>query len=263
MFRIFSTIHQIELGKFPGDHLLLEVVFQEPWDLYGATKKKHGKWKDLKQWRIQGGARRAEKIFLATAPTPPPPSPSPSEGNSALLPADVDRRLTARFNEFAASHFKLYNKSLWDWSLRKQVNFLASNLNVSLGNKINCFPRHKSLSVYYWPKGRSQSHDFASAGTDKAKLCICSKGTSVDWTESLIKNRSLGSYLSRVGLETIISWSRNTTKDQEVRGISFTHFSLYSWTNTVTISLNFSTPSNRSALNVGWIWRRWLATVPA
>ena len=43
MFRIFSTIHQIELGKFPGDHLLLEVVFQEPWDLYGATKKKHGK----------------------------------------------------------------------------------------------------------------------------------------------------------------------------------------------------------------------------
>ena len=261
MFRIFSTIHQIELGKFPGDHLLLEVVFQEPWDLYGATKKKHGKWKDLKQWRIQGGARRAEKIFLETAPTPP--SPSPSEGNSALLPADVDRRLTARFNEFAASHFKLYNKSLWDWSLRKQVNFLASNLNVSLGNKINCFPRHKSLSVYYWPKGRSQSHDFASAGTDKAKLCICSKGTSVDWTESLIKNRSLGSYLSRVGLETIISWSRNTTKDQEVRGISFTHFSLYSWTNTVTISLNFSTPSNRSALNVGWIWRRWLATVPA
>ena len=85
MFRIFSTIHQIELGKFPGDHLLLEVVFQEPWDLYGATKKKHGKWKDLKQWRIQEGARGARrltlipnwgpkggKIFFETALTTPP-----------------------------------------------------------------------------------------------------------------------------------------------------------------------------------------------
>ena len=42
-----------------------------------------------------------------------------------------------------------------------------------------------------------------------------------------------------------------------------TYFSLYSCTKDVTITLNFSTPSNRSALNVGWIWSRWLATVPA
>ena len=145
MFRIFSTVHQIELGKFPGDHLLLEVVFQEPWDLYGATRKKHSKWKDLKQLRIQG-----------RGPRPPPLLPNfwrPTTVTHGCWPKTA---VTARFNEFSASNFKLYNKSLWNWSLGRQLIFFSSKLNVSLGNKTNCFLRNESLSVYYWPKRRSQ-----------------------------------------------------------------------------------------------------------
>ena len=47
----------------------------------------------------------------------------------------------------------LYNKSLKDWSLGKQLSLFPSNLNVSLssasGNKINVFPWNQSLNVYY------------------------------------------------------------------------------------------------------------------
>ena len=53
-------------------------------------------------------------------------------GNSALLPAKVDRwsSLLLLLHVFLSI---LYNKSLNDWSLRKQFIFFPSNLNVSLG----------------------------------------------------------------------------------------------------------------------------------
>ena len=58
-----------------------------------------------------------------------------SQGNSAVLPANVDRRppLQQGLMNFQLQNFQQYNKSLKDGSL---------------GNKINCFPRDQSLSVY-------------------------------------------------------------------------------------------------------------------
>ena len=47
-----------------------------------------------------------------------------SEGNSALLPADVDQRLPLQqdLGYFQRQNFQLYHKSLKDWSLRKQLH---------------------------------------------------------------------------------------------------------------------------------------------
>ena len=60
-----------------------------------------------------------------------------------------------------------------------------------------------------------------------------------------------------------LSWMAKFHGMTEPLPASLTYFSLYSRTNVVTIALNFSTPSKRSDLNVGWICSRWLATVPA
>ena len=72
-----------------------------------------------------------------------------SEGNIAMLPANVDR-----WPPLQLQNFQLYNKTLKDWSLGKQLILFPSNLNAppwetlrSSGNKINCFPRYQSLSV--------------------------------------------------------------------------------------------------------------------
>ena len=53
-----------------------------------------------------------------------------------MLPANV----TKRFNEFPASKFpaNIYNKSLKDWSLEKQLILIPSNLLRFSGNKMNC-----------------------------------------------------------------------------------------------------------------------------
>ena len=87
-----------------------------------------------------------------------------SDGNIALLPANVDRRplfLRDSMN-FLLQKFQLYNKSLKDRSLGKQLILFPSNLNVSRGgfwgNKINCFPREQSLRVYYLLLYKLSSH---------------------------------------------------------------------------------------------------------
>ena len=54
-------------------------------------------------------------------------------GNSAVLPANVDRRPPFRR---VFMNFLLYNKSLKDWSLRKQIILFLSNLNVSQKSKL-------------------------------------------------------------------------------------------------------------------------------
>ena len=49
----------------------------------------------------------------------------------------MDNRRYSKFNEFPALKFPaatVYNKSLRDWSLRKQLILLPLNLNVSLGS---------------------------------------------------------------------------------------------------------------------------------
>ena len=43
----------------------------------------------------------------------------------------------------------LNNKSLNDWSLGEQWNFVSSNHNVFSGNKIHCSPQDQSLSVLH------------------------------------------------------------------------------------------------------------------
>ena len=72
-----------------------------------------------------------------------------SEGNSALLPANV----TKRFNEFPASKFpaNIYNKSLKDWSLEKQLILIPSNLLRFSGNEMNCLPRDQCLILTSFP----------------------------------------------------------------------------------------------------------------
>ena len=61
-----------------------------------------------------------------------------SEGNSALLPTNVYPRLRLQWDlmNFQLQTFQLYNKSLKDWSLRKQLILFPSNLNVSLGSTL-------------------------------------------------------------------------------------------------------------------------------
>ena len=56
-----------------------------------------------------------------------------SEGNSALLPANVDRRPPLLLLPLHVFLFVLYNKSLNDWSLGTQLILFPSNFNVSLG----------------------------------------------------------------------------------------------------------------------------------
>ena len=55
-----------------------------------------------------------------------------SEGNSALLPANVDRRPPLHVTRALLIRW-LYNKSLKDWSLGKQLILFPLNLNVSRG----------------------------------------------------------------------------------------------------------------------------------
>ena len=58
-----------------------------------------------------------------------------SEANSALLPTNVER-CEIYFHIFVNEKVFLrgvYNKSLKDWSLGKQLILFPSNLNVSLG----------------------------------------------------------------------------------------------------------------------------------
>ena len=66
-----------------------------------------------------------------------------SEGNSALLLANVDRRplLQPGLMNFQGQNLQLYNKSLTDWSLGKQLILFPSNLK----NKINCLLRDQSF----------------------------------------------------------------------------------------------------------------------
>ena len=67
-----------------------------------------------------------------------------SEGNSALLPANVDQRppLQRRLMNFQLQNFQLYNKSLLKrLVLRETVNFASLESLRFSGNKINCFPR--------------------------------------------------------------------------------------------------------------------------
>ena len=54
-----------------------------------------------------------------------------SEGNSALLPVNVDQR---RPLQRGLTNFQLYNKSLKDWSLGKQLILFPSNLGFTSGN---------------------------------------------------------------------------------------------------------------------------------
>ena len=48
-----------------------------------------------------------------------------SEGNSALLPANVDRR---PLSQRGVMNFRLYDKSLKDWSLGKQLILFPSSI---------------------------------------------------------------------------------------------------------------------------------------
>ena len=61
-----------------------------------------------------------------------------SEGNSALLPANVDRRppLLLPLHVFL---FVLYNKSLNDWSLRETVHFVSLKSEI-LGKQNELLP---------------------------------------------------------------------------------------------------------------------------
>ena len=56
-----------------------------------------------------------------------------SGGNSAVLPANVDRRPPF---QRGFMNFLLYNKSLKDWYLGKQLILFLSNLNVSQKTKL-------------------------------------------------------------------------------------------------------------------------------
>ena len=60
-----------------------------------------------------------------------------SQSNSALLSANVDRQppLQRGLMNFQLSNFPLYNKSLEDLPLGKQLILFPSNLNVSQGGQ--------------------------------------------------------------------------------------------------------------------------------
>ena len=57
-----------------------------------------------------------------------------SEGNSALLPANVDQRLPLQqgLGYFQHQNFQLYHKSLKDWSLRKQLHTYIHCLQIAM-----------------------------------------------------------------------------------------------------------------------------------
>ena len=64
-----------------------------------------------------------------------------SEGRSySLPPANVDRR---PLQQRGLINFHLYNKSLKDWSLARQLILFPSNLNVSSGPVIKCLMLHE------------------------------------------------------------------------------------------------------------------------
>ena len=65
-----------------------------------------------------------------------------SEGNSALLPANVDRRppLQQGLMNFQLQNFQLFNKSHKDWSLWKQ--------SILFPQESHCFPRVQSFTKY-------------------------------------------------------------------------------------------------------------------
>ena len=72
-----------------------------------------------------------------------------SEGNSALLPADVDRPLPLQrgLMNFQLQNFQLYNISLKDWSLWKQL-ILFPFLNVSVVKCLLFYNLAKLISLY-------------------------------------------------------------------------------------------------------------------
>ena len=61
-----------------------------------------------------------------------------SEGNSTLRPMNVDQQppLQPGLMNFKLQNFRLYNKSLKDWSLGKQLILFRLNLNVSFGSAL-------------------------------------------------------------------------------------------------------------------------------
>ena len=73
-----------------------------------------------------------------------------SEGNSALLPADVDRPLPLQrgLMNFQLQNFQLYNISLKDWSLWKQLILFPLNLNVSVIKCLLFYNLAKLISLY-------------------------------------------------------------------------------------------------------------------
>ena len=123
---------------------------------------------DIQQWKSFRSKVRAGNLVKSMT----------SEGNSALLPENVDRRLSLHVNrmwskvEWHLKHWGIYrlmdlyviyqwffylffhcsfwclrwvcNKSLDDWPIGKQITFFLLNLNVSLGslleNKIKTRP---------------------------------------------------------------------------------------------------------------------------
>ena len=72
-----------------------------------------------------------------------------SVGKSALLPVndDCSRELFYKFVHEKVFLRGLYSKSLKEWSRAKQLKF--ASLGRFSGNKINCFSRDQSFSVYY------------------------------------------------------------------------------------------------------------------
>ena len=99
-----------------------------------------------------------------------------SEGNSELLPANVDRRppLQLGLMNFQVQNFRLYNKSLKDWSLGKQLILFPSNLNVFLG--------FASGNIAILGK---QNETFASGPVNK---CLIQKGLLMLF---MLKNRTV------------------------------------------------------------------------
>ena len=62
-----------------------------------------------------------------------------SEGDSALLPVNVDRRLP------------LQQRQVWISSFKISISAQPQETMRFSGSKINCFPWDQSLSVYYLP----------------------------------------------------------------------------------------------------------------
>ena len=69
-----------------------------------------------------------------------------SKGNSALLPTNDDRRPPF---QRGLMNFQLYNKSLEDWFLGKQLILFPSNFHDSRETKLTVSPGTSYYSVYY------------------------------------------------------------------------------------------------------------------